>query len=499
MNNNIKKILQIIDKLNPKPLTGGLHISNTALLFLILKNNRIVSNIAIKLNPGVIKNGIINDEQEFKNALNAMHQRILPNKPKSKIRVMVSIPSEIVYSQTFKVPHIAGESFDESVRLNFQMISPLSLDKSYFGWQILEKGNIQYELMGAVVSKEIIDKYYQLLIEANFVPEIFEFPALSLSRLIENLIGSSIQNKPLLVIDINNDGVDMFVFKNHYFYFNHFTPWNFIKGDVRVISSQAFIEIINDVTKKVINFYQDKFRENVRDVLLIAPELQNELAQSLNSNFGLKINYLNLGNNLSPLWGVVLGVALRTQKSRASDTDITLTPFTTVETYYQEKKLIFLRTWRNVILTVLLFFLIVYIISAVYMFNIYKQSQERVANYNSQPVINYFNTLKSNADTFNNLVDAITSAKQKSLPFVDWLNEINKLAVADNVTIVSISFNTENKSVELRLNTTRNDNLLKFKNDIANSPLFSNVSFPFSSRVVNPDNTISFTLNFNIK
>jgi len=237
----LEKIFYFLEKLSEKVSVAGLQISDSFLqLFLLQKEESKV--FILKIPPGIIVAGRIVQKEELLKLLKQLHNFIYPQRPDRLVSAVVSLPAELIYTQSFKVPYLDEERLEESALLNLKMTSPLPAEKAYFSWQVIEQSEENYEFLGAVVEKEIVDDFKNLLAEAKFLVVVFEFPALALSRAISREFSSA---EPVLFIHLSSDGLNFFILKNSFLTFDYFRSWRSIQGEERQITKTAFEAVIN--------------------------------------------------------------------------------------------------------------------------------------------------------------------------------------------------------------------------------------------------------------
>ncbi len=74
----LKKIINI---LNPRPAIGGLEISDSALRFALVKENKLTL-ISLNLPAGTFEEGKIKNKESFKAALSKLHSQIASRQKK---------------------------------------------------------------------------------------------------------------------------------------------------------------------------------------------------------------------------------------------------------------------------------------------------------------------------------------------------------------------------------------------------------------------------------
>src|SRR3990167_6970625 len=193
-----KKILKLFSY---QPLIGGLEINDFDLRFIHIKKGNVFP-ASVKLEPETVKDGKIQNRQNFLKALNQLHSQIT-NYSRKKICVIATIPDNNVYAQIFNLPESAEAQLEEAAKLNLQMISPIDFERAYSDWQAVGKSRENgLEILGAFIHSELIDELDDSLREANFAPVAIEFSSLSLARLASELGEAINPQNPFILFNV---------------------------------------------------------------------------------------------------------------------------------------------------------------------------------------------------------------------------------------------------------------------------------------------------------
>jgi len=495
-----EKIFSIIEKLSLRPTVGGLEISDSSLRFLCFRGEKKIT-ASLRLPPGIIQDGKINDRQNLSSLLKNLRSQITSKKRRGqKIQIVVSLPASVVYSQSFIVPEVNTEGLAETIELNLRMISPVDLEKSYSDWQIIGNNTNQKEILGVFAEKTIVDQYDQILRENGFLPVAFEFPALSLSRIIKDLGPNLDPTKPYLIIDVTTDGLNFLIVKNGELYFNHFFFWNILQGEKKQIALSDFKNILIQEIQKVINFGLTNLRENFGGTIIITSALQQEIEQIIKNDFGLEIIPLQLKRytDFQNTWFVALGLALRGLIPRRQDNFISLSGYNVIEEFYHKQTLSFIAFWRNIFAVSFLIFLLVFGNLDWFFSKIEKNMENQISSLNISSQAQEINELQTKAQNFNQLVALITTAKQNSQKWSPFLEQLNNLA-SSSITIDRILIQSLTTPVRLQGRANDEKTVINFKGILAKQLNITNVNLPLTNIQAAPDRRVSFELFFTIK
>jgi len=489
----------ILKKLSSQPAIGGLELSDSAIRFLRIDGEKIAT-VSLRLPPGIILDGKINDRQNFVAALKNIYSQIIKTKKVSKIHAIVCLPVSIVYSQSFGIPIINHENLKEAAELNLQMVSPINLEKAYSDWQVIGEDANQKDILGAFVENSIVNEYDKCLRESGFLPTAFEFPALSLSRLIKKFGPATDAGKSYLVINISSDGLDFLVIRKGELYFSHFLFWRTLQGEKRQIVFSDFKDILVQEVQKVITFLSMNYKENFEEVIIMAPALGKEVGETIQAEFKLEVILLQLKSyeNVSSVWFTVFGSALRGLVSRREDTSISLTAHNVIEDFYHEQTLSFISLWRNGFAIALVALLLAFGGADLFLINFQKNIEAKISSLISHPEIRKADELQEKAKLFNNLLALVSEAKNSTQKWSQFFNQLNVLA-GNNIDFDRIIISSLTAPVRIQGRADNEEAVINFKNSIASQPNFSNTDLPLTGIRPTADRRVSFELTFSIK
>jgi len=493
----MKKILYLLNKLSSQPEIGGLQINDSAFQFVLFGKGK-PQTAVLRIPPGVIKDGRIQNRNAFIELLNQFHQIIEPDKKNKKIKVIVSLPQGLVYTQNFSIPNIDVSLIDESARLNFQIVSPLPPEQVYAAWQVISESQEQYELLGALAEKNVIDEFITVLNEANFVPIAFEFPALALARLIS--YAQTTVPQSLLILNVSSDGLGFFIIKNSKLYFSHFRSWSSIQGDNRQITKELFESVLVEEVQRIVNFSINRFKEWLKNVVVIAPGFEVEISNLIKERFGLTIIPLVIRDfdYLGPSWFSVIGSALRGLVDRSQDKEISLSPISSIESYYQEQTLNFIVLWRNIIIGVVAVFLVIFIGVNIFLMDVFNQNQEQLEVFKTQPVMKELNDLQNKVSEFNQLVVMIEKEKNTAPLWLSFFNQLQTIAERYKINYDRIVMDSINEPVYINARAPSSGAAIEFKNALTQQLKPKKIDLPLTSIVALDDGSVRFVISLSL-
>ncbi len=503
---NYKKIFKI---LNPQPKIGALEISDVDLKFSLIKDDKFISYSA-KLAAGVVEDGKISDYKRFVSALSVIHSQITA-KAKEKLNVIINFPDNNVYFQVFNLPMLEG-NLEEAVDLNLKMISPTDFSKVYSDWQAIGEevidGRDQLEILGAFSESQMIDEFDKSLKEANFMPVAFEFSGLALARLAVDFGANVSKNKPFILFYIGVNGLSFNLVRNGNLYFNHFVPWQMVHSEIKEIPMDLFKKLIIDDVKKVLSFYNTRWKEQIDEMILVTYGLNDAIVKIVSENFSFsKVEPLSLKKigdvapeNIQPAWFSVLGSAIRGITPRSKDNMISLAKIGTEEKFFQHRILDFIKIWRNVVLITLAVVLIVFIgINNLFLDKTIVSLNNQISGLGQykQSERGEFEKIKKDIESFNQKIDFAVKVSAERSAWSEFFEKIGNLAAGDSISIRRIYVQSIDMPLLFNALGPSEDAAIDFKNKLI-AEGFNNVDLPIT-KINRTDKGVEFMVSFGMK
>lgn len=490
------KIVPLLERLSSKPVVGGLHVTNAGVQYVRL-GKKIPETFAFRFPPGVIQDGKIQNVEQFTSVLRELHRSIAPDKSNETIEVTVALPAGSVFTQSFEIPNIDEEKIEESARLNLQIISPLPAKNAYMSWEMLRTDPEHFEMLGAFIEKTTLDALRGALIAEHFHPVAFEFPALSLTRLLAQ--SGSFAKETVLLLQVTSDGIDLSVVRGGKLYFDYLRSWSSIQGDAKQISRDAFDSIVAEEVRKVVNFSLSRFKESIASAVLVAPGFEKEVTEVLEERLRLPSAPLSLvPRELSPVWYVAWGAAFRESLETGKEKFINLNYETSADLFFEEHVIGFVNLWRNVFSLVFGFFLIVFAVAAFYLAGQYRSLEERLVISKNQIDQNLYTDLVAQADSFNQTVAALEKEPRSVAVWHAFFTRLNTAAGKHDIVLQRVDASSLAAPIRVAASAPDNAKTLEFKKALAADPAFFGVDLPLASIKEAPDGSVSFFVNFSV-
>ncbi len=486
----------VLDKLSSKPKVGGLLVSDSTLQYVFLDGTKgkAPEKFSVPLPPGVLREGKIKAPDQLALYFRELH-RLITGGTAELVKVVVTLPPAVIYTQSFHVPKINEERLEEATGLNLRIITPIEVERAFMSSQVIGGTEDRYDLLGAFVEKDIVLKLKDLLSAAGFEPLIFEFPSLALARTISSSL--KLSPSPVFVLQVSSDGLDLSIIRGNSIYFEYFRPWRSVQGEAREITRKEFESVVVQEVKKVIDFSLSRFKENLAQTLVSAPGFEREITELLRKNFGLQAFPLTLKSfPFAPNWYTVLGSAIRGRNYGGADKEINLSGLSLKEVFREERTLSFIGLWRNIIVGAALIMLIVFGGSAAILSRQSNTTIARLESFTAQISESELSELKTKVSEFNGLVVSVRQARELSQPWYQTLSRIKKLADDNSVTVYGFGAASTGEMLSLSGRAPSASQVLKFKNILVDEPDFLNVNLPLASISALEDGSVGFNLGF---
>ena len=463
-----KKAGQILARLSSKPLLGGIYVSNFGIQYISFIGG-VPKMISLRFPPGVVTDGRIQDKEQFRRVCSEIHAAVSPDNPDKRTQVVVVLPGALVYTQSFSIPNVGDDKIDESAILNLQMISPIPQQTAYMSWQELGGSSDKRELLGAFVERSAVDEIRDIFSETGFYPIAFEFPSLSLSRLVSE--SSDIKEKCVLMFHISSDGINLAIIRGNKLHFDYFRSWRSIQGEESQISRERFDRVIVEEVRKVMNFSMSKFRVKVDMALIVAPGFESEVSGVISKNFSMEVDPLTLSvPEISPQWYVAYGAAMREAMYFGSkERYINLNKETSEDLFFQEHLFGFVGLWRNAITVVFGFFLFVFAVAYLFLSGQEKTLQSGIVLSKAEVNQSEYSLIAEKAGRFNVLLEVVGREPENADFWHGFLTGFIDNAAGNKISVRRVDASSVTSPIQIYAEAPDNASVVAFKNKLSES------------------------------
>ncbi|MGC8851768.1 MAG: hypothetical protein ACP5PR_01555 [Minisyncoccia bacterium] len=465
--------------------------------------NKIIKVGKYALPLGIIEEGVLKKPQELKAFLNSLKQKLWPKE--KNIWIILSLPSANFYTNILSLPDLEEGRFKDAVLFNTQMVAPLSLEEMYFDWEdwgIVNENNEREAFIALGVKKQI-DAYLNIFNALNFNIIAVEPWALGLVRFLSTF---GEKNKSVLSIALRPEGIEFILSENNKLIFFDFDSWPEIFGNniPKQIALEMIQKHIESEVPMLLNFYYLKRKKPIEKFIFISDNnrITSFMSQWLKNTYKLEPLYLTLPNYMrwvSVDWASVIGTALRALIPRYQDTIVSLAPVGTEESYAQNHTYRVISLWSKVIIVVFLVVCSTFIGMDKFIFSSF---ENRIAENVKKPIDKVLADkeliLKKEADEFNTLLKMFTTYNSIKKNWSEIINLIYNKANSYHINITRLFIsNSPANNITIQGLGNNSQNIINFKNDLANSNKIVDINLPLDSLVTGPDG-VSFNLNAKI-
>ena len=480
----IKRLLALI---SPQPPLAGLEVSDSTIRLVDGRNNS--KQVSLHLPPGIIEGGRLKNREGFKAVLKELYRR-LPPKIRKHLNVVLTIPANDVFIQTFTLPPLVAGNLEETAELNLQMVSPLNLGQSYYDWQRMsgsDPSGKPVELLGAFVLREIVDEFIQALEEADFSVAAVEFTSLSLVRELRRQ-GRIELGQSYLVVEVKPEGVTFILIRSSQLLFHSFTPWGSIQGERGTIETEDFINVLKGEINTISNFYGSHWGGVVSNLIFIAPrDFQDEIKEALEERPLTFFDPEELNS--------AAGAASRSLLQEAKE--ISLLGASYLEIFEQNRILTFISLWRSTLIAAFGFLLLLSLGVDLSFRQLAQRTEMATTLSLNQPGHKELAELEGKASEFNQLVSLIKEIRQEESRTGSVLRLINNLAGAE-IRINRIYIPSLDVPITIVGMTTNEKAAIEFKNRLAGEKTFANVNMPLAGIIPQTSGGVAFTVHFQL-
>lgn len=231
--------------LNLKPEIFAVDINDLSLKIVKLKKKRgsfkLVSFNETKINPGVVEEGLIKNEEQLAMAISTALKTIKGERLNTKY-VVVTLPEEKSFSKVIQMPKVTEEEIRSALPFEAENYIPLPTEKVYLDSQVIDyhKENSNHiDLLISAVPRPIADSYVSSFKRAGLTPCILEVESQALVRA---LIKSKGKSEPAIFVDFGETKTSLIIYDGDSIHFTTAFP----------ISSAKITQAISD--KLEVNF-----------------------------------------------------------------------------------------------------------------------------------------------------------------------------------------------------------------------------------------------------
>jgi len=455
------------------------------------------------LPKGVIEEGVLKKPEQLKSFFNSLKNKLWGKEKNAWI--VLSLPSVNFFVNILNLPELDAQRFQEAIVFNTQMIAPLPMEEAYFDWEDwgLSDKDDQREVFVTLGIKKQIDPYLEILKEVGFNVVAVEPLALSLTRFNYEFIE---KEKPTLIIDLRQEGVEFIITEGKKLIFFDFDSWHEIFGE------NIPDKITTDLLKKhlgveipmLLNFYSLKRKRMIQQFIFLSFDnrLANVLIRWIQVQYQLTPIQVKLPSYLAKAsrdWFGVIGSALRGLIPRNEDILVSLAPVGTERNYEQDHFLSIISLWGKIMITVsLVMVFLVGLLDNTFFQNIEEQYHQVVMKSLDQKTIDKESSLVQGSKEFNDLITKFTQIQQYEIDWKEKLGIIFEEANSSSINVKRILVSAAPaNNITIQGEASKKDLVVDFKDALDESGIFSDISLPLSALVETAE-IVTFNLSIKI-
>lgn len=491
-----KKLLTL---LRARTAIGGLEVSDATLRYAAY-DGKAWKFAAVSLPPGVMQSGKVLQRDQLIEALRKLHGDALKKHSKRQLNVVVSLSSVNVYSQVFSLPILEGESLENAVALNLQMISPSDINTLHAGWQPLSSsGDGTMQIFSAFIAQEIPDQLQEVLRQTGFLTVALEYKAVSLVRLLRTWGKDFDPHTSYIAVDLGNAGMDFVVIREGNLYFEYFVPWVEVQGAERQITQDMFKAAFVRSLNQVINFYSQHWPGTIRELLIATPTAYETVEALVKQNFPFLVKQLELSMQppVPPQWYTSLGSGIRGMGARSDDFEVSLLGINAQEEFKRYQLLHFLDFWKYAFPASLAVLLLAFVGALLFLRGVNQDFQQKLSIAPETNKLQELEQYETQAREFNSLVALVKNARGSSPEVTDTLAKVHSMAQSNGVSINRFVFNGYKVTSMMTGEAKSYEEIVNFKKALESDSQFSQIVLPISQTNPSAQGT-SFSISFSI-
>jgi len=464
--------MNLIRVISNEELIGGLDIGDDYLRFSLLKRERTILNLSSLVEEKLGPNEGLNNKAVF---LTKLTKFVRSHKIKY---VIVSIPSDNIFIKTYSFPSaMPDEKIAEAMELTIDLRLPLKREEIYCDWMKIDEVN-EKRILLAYIKKTQADDLILLLKKANLKTVAIESRSMSAARAIKLA-----KEEAVLVVEKGSFGVSLSVISNNNPIFLQSIPGE--KVDANLIKE------IN----KIVN-YHGWMNVNIKNYILIG-----SLPEKLIKKIPLKILESKLTIDIKPSpkefkWYVSLGSSFRGLIPRKEDKVISLMEMGTEKAYKLEKANSLASFFLSISIALSIFFVAIFLAALSLVVSMRNNYDRQILSFNLNPSSANAALLREKANSFNYLIDQISSLVKTEAHWSRVVDEAKNKSV-NGVIINNMSLPSADGVFTLTGVADNRETINKLKQSFESSAIFTKVEMPLTN--LGKKVEIPFSLNFKMK
>ncbi len=452
------------------------------LVVLNSKGNKVLKAIEQQISPEIINVSEVVDIDK----LASLITQILQKNSIKQEKVIVGIPEEKVFTKVITFPDIKLNEIDEAVRWQAKTFLPTPIEESYLDWRIIKSDNSSgHTVLAVSIPKKIVNGYVKAFKKAGLHPLSFETTSISLARLVED------KKELTIVAEVQPQAATLTLCKGAEIMASSVVS---LTGKENGVGEAYFLQTL----KRMSNFYEDKYQEEIKEIHLCGQEAGKELQQKVESSLEKKSQLCNLqigGLKKEALNRFITTISLCQRKVAAprDETTINLLPPQIQKKYDRKKRRKTLKRW-------IMISTIAIITTSLASIGTYLFFYNRINSLNKKKQMQSMNLSLTAAKASN--IRAINQQSQKVLNLANSRNFPQEIVFQiielspENISLTDLEYDMQTGQVILAGTASDREDLLNLKRKLVEEEKFKGVIIPISN--LEKEKNLNFSLSFKI-
>jgi type IV pilus assembly protein PilM len=260
--------------------TVNLYIDDTSVRLLLAQGKRVKKWADLPLEPGLIKNGVVQKEAELAEKIKQLFQ---VRKIKTK-KVNIAVSGLHCLTRPIALPQLPKMMLDEAVGREAKRVLPVSPEKLYLSWQSLPSPEGKSQIFLVAITRKSADALFKMLRQAGLKPDLMDLKPLLLARLVKE--------KTAIIVDVQPTEFDIVIMAD-----GIPQPIRTVSLPSEALSWQEKLPMVRNELKRTMQFYNSNNPEELlgTDVpIYVSGELANEseLCQTLSDEIKRPVLFL---------------------------------------------------------------------------------------------------------------------------------------------------------------------------------------------------------------
>ena len=467
--------MNLFNLLTKEKHVAGIEIDDSAIRIAFLyknpkKNHSDLSNeqklitLEESLPPDVVVEGVVMDRVLLAKTIKSLWLRAELNTNYA----IVAIPDDKIYSRIFSFPKTIDKSrLKEAMTIGVSFQLPMKIEEVYLHWEHISSSQPSNDVLMSAIPRNVANGYIDALNLAGIKPIALESNLASIARAVK--IES---NEATIFTKKTDDDATIFILKERAVLFSRSVPIRFISK----------IKLANEI-KKIKTSFESERPKDSKPISVIDIDQAN-----------IRDEYADFQSLSEPKtkWLVALGAAIRGSISEGNDNMISLLPIKTEEMYAYQKASTFATLISNMIISVSLFFVIVFLSVYFLMLSFSKTTSNSIASY-SAPLDSDIVSKEESINRFNIIASTTKEILSETPMWSNLLEEIQK-NITPGITVLSLNISSLTSCVSISGTAKDRVTLNNFKKRLQDSQLFSSIILPINNLEKNEDVTFNISL-----